>query len=433
MVKIYGTDTIPGDTQSVDSGSTVDAGGAVVRTAGIVGGMDTASGSATPGEVVRVGTTSEASNLFGQTSELYKAIQLVFDNALGVELYAVGVVETSSTENFSATASGTLTDVPFDPNVHPDHSITESGGATVNIVYDDPVPAPTDANTINLNPNTKEFTADASGTYDIVYDHGDYASAITAMGDESPAVFMVLSEDPVQLDNLVAEMTAEEVDFDFMHGFIGAPVGTSTTDMTDYTTTEDEWRLSVVAPSRGYTDSAGTNMVRTVAALGGYIAGRDLGDSSTYDELEGLASVYTTVTPSQSATLIDKGVVPLMKFQRVTVVKDMTTASDARFSRVYAVQIVDEVSRISHVVSRSFTGEANTSENRSLLYEGHHTPYTQLKNNGLLDAFNVTVTQDAGGNDNEVDVEIGIDVVDVMDTIDVSIVVGDVVQNGGVN
>lgn len=433
MVKIYGTDTIPGDIQSVGSGNTVDVAGEVVRTAGLVGGMDTVNGTATPGTVERVRTVSDAATLFGQNSELYKAVQLVFDNATGVELYAVGVAETSDSENFASTSSGTLSELPFDPNVHPDHTITETTvGATVNIVYEDPVSTPTDADTINLNPQTGDFEADASDTYDISYDYGDYASAITAMAAQVPRIFMVLSEDPAQLDNLVTAMTDAEADFDFMHGLIGTPAGTTAANHLDYTSTEDEWRLSVVASSRGYTDVAETDMVRTVAAVGGYMAGRPLGDSSTYDTLTGIVSLYDTFTPAQSATLIDKGIIPLMKFQNITVVKDMTTSSEAKFERVYAVEIVDEVSEISHTVSRSFVGEHQTRENRILLYEAHRTPYSDLRGRGLLDNFVVTVTQN-GSDPNQTDVEIGVDIVNVMDTISVNTVVGDVVTNGGVN
>ena len=47
----------------------------------------------------------------------------------------------------------------------------------------------------------------------------------------------------------------------------------------------------------------------------------------------------------------------------------------------------------------------------------------------LLEDFFVNATE--GANDFEVDVDVGLDVIGVMDTIDVTITVGDVVQNGG--
>jgi hypothetical protein len=211
-----------------------------------------------------------------------------------------------------------------------------------------------------------------------------------------------------------------------MHGIVGASPEVTPGSYSD---SFDDRRLIVVAPSRGYTDTAETNEQRTMGTVGGKQAGKPLGDSTTYESLGGFASLRTSFTNSELATLIDNQVYPIKQSGGITVIKDMTTSKDTQFERVYASEIVDEAAEISHQISQQFVGEANTSTNRLALGESHRSSYQEMQDDALLDAYHVTVSE--GANDNEVDVDIGLDVVNVMDIIDVTITVGDVVTNGG--
>jgi len=65
MAEIYGTTGIPGDSAEVRSGGTVAISAAFTTTLGLVGGMDTANGSATPGEVTTIESSSDATTAFG--------------------------------------------------------------------------------------------------------------------------------------------------------------------------------------------------------------------------------------------------------------------------------------------------------------------------------------------------------------------------------
>jgi hypothetical protein len=431
MAEIYGTTGIPGTSAEVRSGGTVAISAAFETTYALVGGMDTANGSATTGEVTTVESSADAETKFGEDSELKEQVDLAYANGAGT-IYAYPVSETEETESFDTTQSGSLANTPaMDPQIHDSKDITaqdttEATSVDVKIVYDSPPSTPSDANTINLNPVTGEWEGDESSSYDITYTHGDYGSGITEVAKKVPRFLTPLTENTSVANDLVTELNSYDTDFDFMHGIVGAMPGI---EASEYSDAFDERRLSVVAPSRGYTDSAETNQQRTLGAVGGKQAGKPLGDSTTYENIAGLASLRTTYTNSELSTLIDSQVYPLKQGGGIKIIKDMTTSTDTRFERIYASEIIDEATEISHQISQDFVGRVNTDDNRKLLEVSHRNSYREMDENDLLENYFVSVEK--GANDFEAVVDIGLDVIGVMDTIDVTITVGDVVTNGG--
>lgn len=440
---VYGTTVIPSDQIEVISGGTVAVSAAFERTIGLIGGMDTANGSATDGNVVSVSSPSDAQDKFGDGSELHRAARLAFNNGVA-EMWALPVAETSVTGEAAGGTSGTLSNVPaFDPNVNTEHSITatDTGGTDpdVNIVYDDSVSTPSESDTVNVNPVTGEFEFDAaaSGSYEFDYTYGDYSQTEMAnLVDEEPRIVVALTESESVASDLAGELGSRAQNgFTFMHGMAGAM---PEVDPSSYSDGLDDRRLSVLSAARGFTDEARTEEVRTTAAVGGHLASLPLGESATNDGVEGLVgglrntSDGDALTTSEAGTLIDAEVMPLIDYPPVTIVKDMTTSTDTRFERVHTMQIVDEVTELSHIVSRQFVGELNTDANRASLRQSHRNFMKEMRDDAppLLDSFTVSVTEN-DSNANQVDVELGVDVVNVMDVIDVTITVGDIVQNGG--
>jgi hypothetical protein len=430
MAEVYGATGIPSDSIEVRSGGTVAVSAAFETTLGLVGGYDAGNGSATEGEVTTIASSADAETAFGADSELKEQVDLALQNSAGT-IYAVAVSESTVTDE-SVTQSDTVENTPvFDPNIQDEHSVSadDDGSAiTVNVVYDSPPATPTDADTANFNPVTGEIEFDAAADvgYTIDYDYGDYSSAITEVVKEVPRIVTVLTENTEVANSLLTELNTYDQDFDFMHGIVGAM---PEVDSSSYSDSSDDRRLSVVAPSRGYTDSAETNEQRTLGAVGGKQAGKALGDSTTYEGLGGLVSLRTTYTNSQLADLIDNQVYPLKQGGGIKVIKDMTTSTDSKFERIYASEIIDEATEISHQISQSFIGDRNTDDNRLALRESHTSSYAEMKNDDLLEAYFVSVEK--GANDFEVTVDIGLDVIGIMDLIDVTITVGDVVTNGG--
>jgi hypothetical protein len=431
MAQIYGTTGIPGTSAEVRSGGTTAISAAFELTVGLVGGMDTDNGSASTGEVITVESSADAEQQFGENSELKEQVDLAYANGAGT-IYAFAVSETEETETFNGSSTGTLSNTPvMDPNIQDDEEITaqdtvDAASVTVNIVYDESPSQPSEANTINLNPVNGEWAADSSSDYDITYTYGDYQSGIQEVAKKVPRSLGVLTENTSVANDLLTELNSYDVGFDFMHGYVGTMPDISPSSYTD---SFDDRRLVVASPSRGYIDSAETNEQRTVGAIAGKQASKPLGDSTTYENLAGFASLRTAYTNSELTSLIDKQVYPLKQGGGIKVIKDMTTSTDARFERIYASEIVDEVTQISHQISQDFVGRVNTDDNRTSLQVSHRNSYSELDDENLLDNFFVAVTE--GANDFEVDVDIGVDVIGVMDIIDVTITVGDVVTNGG--
>jgi hypothetical protein len=431
----YGTSAIPSDQITVLSGGTVSVSIAFENSIGLMGGMDTANGTANEGEVTKVSTPTDAADKFGEDSELHEAVQLAFQNGAG-EIYALPVTETSVVDEAQSSQDGALANAPiFDPRVNEEHSITveDGGGGTLTVEYVDepPTSAPSDADTVEIYPPTGEYYADSGpdGTdYLFTYDYGDYSSAeIAKLADKSPRILTVLTESASVTSDLATELNSRAVNFDFMHGLTGAQVNV---DPSSYTDSVDERRVSMPYPSRGYTDEAETNEGRTTAAIGGYLAGLALGISSTNDSIGGFVSLKNELAgPSEAGTLVDNQVMPLLDYPPITIVKDMTTSTEPKFERVYAMQVVDEMTELSHEISREFVGDQNTPQNRASLRTSHETAFRSAveADPKLLDGFAVSVSEDSS-NSKEVDVNIGINVVDVMDTVDVTITVGDIIR-----
>lgn len=421
----YGTLEIPGDQVTVSGGGTVSVPLGPNNVVGLVGGMDTSTGSATPGSVEEVATVADARDKFGQNSELYEQVSLATQNGAPTIL-AVGVEETETTDQFSASSSGTLSEIPFNPDVQYEHTIEVASGEDVVITYEDGFSAPTAQNTVKINPVTKNWKADTSGSYDITYTHGDYTTAISAMAEKTPGFLTVLHE-ATSLINEGATLANEKDDnFGFME-----VVGNTVPGVTpsSYNHSYDDFRVTVASTARGYLDDAQTKLARTAGAYAGKLASKELGVSSTYDNLQGFTGLEDEYTPKQAGDLVDAGVTPIIQFGGHKVVKDMTTSTDSRFERVYAVRVADEVAQASHIINQDFTGEQKTDENLRLLERSHRRVLDTMVSGSPQMLNNYTFEYVPKADDNTVGIEMGVDVVNVIDNIDVSLVVGDVVTN----
>ena len=427
--RVYGTTVIPGDEITIIGGGTIAVSTAFSRTVALVGGMNVEEGEATPGEVQTFRSQRAAADLFGEESELYEASRLAINNAAR-EVKAIGVEETE-VEGEELTTDGVLENSPiFDPSVQYEHEIVVTDGATditVNIVYDDDDLADPDEESINLNPITGSYEADATG-YEIDYVYGDYEAAIDEIAPENARMTAVLTESTELANYLNTKLEFEATDFGFSHGITGAPPEIE----SDYEHGVDAPRHSIVATSRGYIDGAKSVQARTAAAVAGHLASLPLGSSSTYDTVRGFTGLVDEFRPSEAGELIDNRMLPIIQNGSTFIVKDMTTSEDVRFERIYTNEIVDEVAELSHLVNQQFIGELNTDANREDLEESHETFLTEMVDDRppLLDNYSIDVSVPED-DPNAVNIELGLDVVNVIDTINVTIVVGDVITNGG--
>lgn len=439
MALNYGTDAIPGDTYSVVEGGTVQVAAAFTRTVGLIGGMDTANGTATEGEVTTVTSVTDAGDKFGTDSELYYQSDLAFANG-ATEVYAVPVPETSTTESFSSTSSGQLSNTPFfNPEIHNEHDVTAqdtSAGSSVDveIVYVDGSPSPPSSG-IALDYITGQWTAASSSSYDITYTYGDYsASVIQEVLKKEPRKVAILTESESTISDLDTELQSDADNFQFAGGVGGAAPfeDPSSPDTAGYSDGLDTERISVVSSPYWYVDDAETNLQRVHGGVAGELASLPLGLSATSNTVNGVVSPRTNLSPSQASDLIDEQVLPLINYPPAEIVKDLTTSTEGKFERVYVMDIIDEVLTLSHQINRDFTGEQTVDI--SQLERSHKNMLKSLTREDppLLysrdgQAYYASAVQNAS-DDNQVDLDLAIDPVGVIDVINVSLTVGDIVE-----
>lgn len=440
----YGTTVIPSDIINVSSGGSVDVSAAFERSVAIVGTMNSSEGSATAGEAHRVNAVSDAEELFGRQSELYHQASLALQQNIRV-LWCVPVTQTEQTASVSSGSgsidsgeSGDGGDYIIDPVVTPTYSIeahntADSSEATAEIVYEDAPSFDTepDSKTVKINPITEEYAQSGTSTdIDIVYQSGDYETAIDKAVNQQPRRIGLCSES-TELANYLASLLASRAQgFQFTHATYGA---TPDTDPTSVSTTMSDFRMSMVAASRGYVDDAMEEEVRTAGLIASQLASKPLGSSATYDNVGGLTGLRNDYSPNEAGSLIEAGIMPLIRLDGIKIIKDITTSDDDRFNRCYAVEIVDEATEISHIINQQFIGESNTQPNRDMLHEAHRTAFSDMRDGmvpPLLDDYLVNTSQNES-NDNQVDIEVGLDIVGVIDTISVNILVGNVITNLG--
>lgn len=427
-----------GSTVTVHPRGTV-APGQLNTAVAIVGGYDSsnAASGVTAGEATVVETGSEADNQFGADSELARQARLAFANG-ATAVHGVPVEETESTESFSSTTNGTLSNAPaMDSQLHGDEEITATNtntasSVTVNIVYGTPS-TPSDSDTMEVNPITGNWEADSSASYDITYTHGDYSSAITAAVQETVRAVGVCSEDSSHKTSVLTEANTQASNFRFMRTFVPSEIGISTGSTGSYTPDSDDWRQVEIAPAHG---TAPDGRVRTVGAITGMAASQpiDVTGSITFDQVQGLDSLNVEFSPTQAEN-----------FSRVTAITDenevaagVTTSSDDAFSDIYAVEIIDFVVEQLYQRVKNYTGGSNAQSakrrfksrlKRALAsFSAPQAAPPLLASGDGSQPYSVEVSE--GTTDTEADVNVGIDVAPIAKEVVLDISVGPIQFSG---
>jgi len=414
---------------------TVQGGGSIPPSAlntsvAIVGEGDLANGTATAGESATVTSTSDADEQFGADSELARAVSALKSNGVGT-IYGVPVPETEATESFTASSTGTLTNTPlFDPRVTTKSiTVTDTGGGTdptVEVVFGSPATSP-DADTVEVNPRTGEWSADASSDYDISYTHGDHDAALDVAVDQ-PARYVVVGTEADSVKSTLQTKLAEAAqNFRFLRGVAGARPNIQSGEVSSYTPTTDDQRVVEVAPARA---TGGDGAVRTAHAVTRALATSpvDVTGSITYDTVRGLIDLNVAYTPTTATS-----------FERVTTLTDqrevaegLTTSSTAAFADIYKVEIVDLIVEQVHERLKNYRGGPNTRDaQRRLASRLKRTLAAQsvpVAQPPLLAAGDGTrpysVAVSTGTSDEETDVDIGIDPAPIAKQVDVDIETG---------
>ena len=399
----------------------------------IVGGYDAANGSATPGEVNYIPDSTTAENLFGIDSELYEQIQLNTINGAG-EIYAAAVEETSTSQTFSAVATGSLDNAPlFDPTVHPEHEIvvtddSDESDVEVTVSYADSLTTP-DTGAV-VNPITGDIEFASSGDYTVDYDYGDYTTAIQNAATYNVRFVEVCSEATSVKNTLMSELENQATDIRFKRGVAGATPDIESGSISEYSAAADHQRLIEVAPARGNT---GDGEVRTIGAIGGAFSSQPLGESLTYDPVNGFDSLNQEYRPSQTRNFT--GVTAIA--DTMEVVEGVTTSTTDAFSDVYKCEIIDTVAQGLFEVGRGYAGGANTEDDRNNLETDSRNVLSSYANqrppllNSAEGGKAYSVDTQLGASDEETVMNVGIEPLKVMKQVTLNLNVGSVVTYEG--
>lgn len=402
----------------------------------IIGGYDAgnADSSVAGGEVTTVNSGTEAETMFGADCELTYQAKLAFTNGAST-VHGVPVPESQTTETFgtsTATASGTLSNAPaMDPRVHPDHEITANDvtagtSMTVNVVDGTPS-TPSDSDTLNINPETGNWEADATSEYDITYSYGTWDGSMDAAIAESPRNIALCAEDDSLVTTMKGKLETAESNFNFTRVVAGSLMDFPSGQISSYTPASEDWRVIEVAPSRGTSPSG---QVRTVGAIAGLLAGQPVNveGSITYDTVSGLDSLKNEYAPTTAEQFTQVTAIT----RSFEVAGGYTTSSESSFRDVYAVEIIDLVVEQLFERVKVYSGGSN-SFNAQQMFESRlrrtlnslSPPASQpplLATPSGEQPYTVNVS--TGATDTETDVDIGIQVAPIAKEVTLDISVG---------
>lgn len=426
-------DTLGGEVNVTASG-TIPAGD-LNSTVAIVGHADfaNAADSVTAAEPSLVSSRTDAETTFGENSELAKQAALAFANGAGT-VYGIPAETSETTETVTAQSSGSLTAPLSDPRVTTRSiSVTKSGtDVSVQPVYGQPE-SPSASDTIQINPLTGSWEADASADYEFTYTVPTYDTATTAAVNLSPRAVALAQEDPGVITTLQTELATAASDFQFSRGVVGATPAIGPTDVSNYSPTTDSWRIVETAPARG---EGGNGAVRTAGAIAGLLASQpiDVTGSVTYDSVSGLIGLNEQYPPSTAGN-----------FERVLALTDerlvangVTTARETAFADVYKAEIIDLIVEQLYERIKNYRGGSNAQSaqrrfqsrlRRSLSAQSAPTAQPPLLATGDGSRpYNVSVR--TGATDSEAEVTVGIDPAPIAKTVSLNVSVGPIQFNG---
>jgi len=322
----------------------------------LIGGYDAnnANADVTAGEVTKVFYPADADEQLG-SCELSRAAAAATANGAS-DIRVVPVPETETTETFNTSQSLSLTNSPFDPNLHPDHTITvtdtvEGVNLDTNITYSETTTTPSKVNTANVNLNNNTIETDTSSDYEVTYTYGQYGNAIDVATDQPVRYVCPLIEDAGVKATTITELSDIAADFDFKRAVTGAKPAIQPGDVGNYTPDEQHWRMVEVAPSRAV---GADGPVRTAAAVAGFMASQPIGpDGSTlYDNLNGLTELNTEYRGTTAKSF--EGVTSVTRTGKIA--QAVTTSTSGQFANVYATEIIDKVALDLFAVTEEYAG-----------------------------------------------------------------------------
>lgn len=349
----------------------------------------------------------QADALFGEGSELADGMRKALSNGANVNfLHGVAPQRVNVIDEIKTTQSGTLDNAPIweedvldESNIEAivveDNETTDE--LTVEYTYSSPS-APSDSDTIRINPLTGEFAADAppDGTtteYSFDYKYLDWTAAFEAsavnnvMNEDDTATFVALSQsDDVSSDlsgtvsdlrtqeyKLVTAISgalpnANEEVLDSNGDYLRRDARYDTANFTSGSVDKDYYFK--LAPVR-LEDSTNT----ILGGVGGLFAGNPINDPIYNEALSGYDTLEQTLTKSEANDLRqgpgassgpDVRVIPVRQSGSIRVKDNLSTSTATDWERdFWRRRIADRVILIAKQIGDSIIGRINDEQTRN--------------------------------------------------------------------
>jgi hypothetical protein len=406
----------------------------------IIGVGDAGSGEASPNTAVQIPSRSQADTQFGDGTELSEAMKDALSNGANIDyLYGVMLdVTEDEAETFTSASSGTLTEAPIieDLNTIDVQDTGDATAATVEFRYESPPSAPSDADTVFLNPITGEWTADSSSDYDFTHDYPDWTTAFDEaqlqIETEETGVIAPLTESESLATDLSGRVNTLRGEYKMATGLQPAEPNASDSDDNDarydtgsYTDSIDNDAMFLHAPAR----KVDSNYLIT-GAVGGLMAGNSL-NNSIYNENITVDNIDQRLSDSEAGDLRDAEVIPVKQPPSggaITVADNRSTSTETDWQRDYwRRRIVDQVILIAKAVGDSVIGRINDErtrntvesqisvELRGLVSDRLLEPNTDEETNWFVDVYEI--------DSDTVGIDIGITPLGIVKRVDTTITI----------
>jgi len=342
----------------------------------LIGPGDPSNGSASVNEPTMISSRLGADRKFGDGSELSEAMKEALSNGANINyLYGVMLDQVSVTgETVSSSTDGTLQNAPIveDVSTITVNDTVDSTEVTVQYRYESDPGAPSDPDTVNLNPITGAWTADSSSDYSFDYEYYDWTTALDSstnvIEQEETGILGLSNESESVVTDVSGIVNTMRENYQMAMAVSAAqPTGTSSDDTplydtSTYTDSIDNDAVFLHAPAR---KEGSTNTV--TPALAGLMAGNSL-DESIYNRALTTDDLDQRLSSSETDELREEEVIPVRQPPSggsVLVSDNRSTSQETDWERDYwKKRIVDQVILIAKSIGDSVIGRINDEETR---------------------------------------------------------------------
>lgn len=352
-----------------------------------------------------------ADGKFGSGSELAEGMKDALANGANITyLYGVAVPRVSVSDETQQAQTGTLDNVELVEN-RTDITVDDDGtDLTIEFRYDGAPEAPTNADTVYINPLTGEYAADSAPVSDFLfsYDYYDYTSAFESEGvsnvvsEDETGVFFALSDSDSVSSSLNTVVNNLRTNYQLATALTFAEPNANKLLEDAETTDENAGAYARYDPST-YDDANQSvtesyfykfapgreeNIVKTIGGgLAGLFAGNPISDPIYNETISGYQSLEQQFSKTEADDMRDRNIIPIRSGGQLRVKGNRSTAykeNDAVGADFWTRRITDRIILIGKMIGDAILGLVNDEDNRKAAAREIRAQMRSVANDGLI-------------------------------------------------